>query len=103
MDARIRLWIELGELAKRAHEAEVAALEVCQEAPFPWKTRPATPDDIRVGQIIWYAKSDIGPCFHRVREVYHPDDAFKAYCSHDGCRYGLDGAYVECDEPTKEL
>lgn len=33
-----------------------------------------------------------------ILEVCNPTDRFKGFVAHDGCRYGLDGAYVEKKE-----
>ena len=73
----------------------------------PKNLRPAKASDIVEGAIIWYPKwaeledfdDDMNEipvqCWKEVYEVKWPDDAFKAYTADDGCRYGLDGAYVE--------
>jgi hypothetical protein len=81
----------LDELQRQAELAEI-----------PEKLRPAEAKDIVEGAIIWYPEyrdvsDELHPCrgWQYVSEVYRPNDDFKAYCSHDGCRHGLDGAFVE--------
>ena len=67
--------------------------------PPPRNRRPATPRDIIIGSIIWHERDrDYGGDFWNiVEEVLRPGDAFKAYNADDGCRYGLDGAYIDID------
>lgn len=67
----------------------------CQNCPLPENLRPALPEDIQVGAIIWYKKGDNGHFWQIVDEVLCPDDDFKAYCSTGGDRYGLHDAWVE--------
>jgi hypothetical protein len=62
---------------------------------LPDNLRPATASDVKVGAIIWYKHGDEDHFWQMVEEVHYPDDAFKAYTAHDGCRYGLDDAWVE--------
>jgi hypothetical protein len=68
-------------------------------ADKPKNLRPAKASDIVEGAIIWYPKWEDSDhpidLWKEVYEVKWPDDAFKAYTAHDGCRYGLDGAFVE--------
>ncbi len=65
------------------------------EMPAAADLRPATPRDIKEGSIIYYpAKPGRDAYWKLIDEVLRPDDDFKAYCADDGCRYGLDGAYV---------
>lgn len=71
------------------------AAEAARECPIPVNLRPATPADIVEGAIIWHKNGDAGDYWNVVEEVLHPDDPFKAYYSEDGCRHGLDEAYVE--------
>jgi len=66
-----------------------------REAPLPKNLRPAAPDDIIVGALIWYKHSDGTHYWQVVGDVLHPDDPWKAYCADDGCRYGLENAWVE--------
>lgn len=69
--------------------------------PPPRWRRAATPEDVVFGQVIWHERSeeDGGDYWHVVDQVRDPNDAFKAYVADDGCRYGLDGAYVEVRSP----
>lgn len=71
------------------------AAAAARECPIPANLRPATPSDIVEGAIIWHKNGDDGDFWNIVEEVLRPDDPFKAYYSEDGCRYGLDEAYVE--------
>jgi hypothetical protein len=64
-------------------------------ASLPAGLRPAIPQDITVGNLIWYKHGDNGHFWQIIEEVYRPSDPFKAYCAEDGCRYGLDDAWVE--------
>lgn len=62
--------------------------------------RVATAADIVVGALLWYAREEDGdegnPWFWCiVEDVIHPNDMWKAYTAHDGCRYGLDGAMID--------
>jgi hypothetical protein len=78
-----------------AQEAIDRALRKAKKSKPP-KTnlRRATPDDIQPGQIIWHGTDDRDLDWHIVEEVLQPDDKFKAYVAEDGCRYGLDQAWV---------
>jgi len=62
----------------------------------PSDRRPATASDIVEGAVIWYEYYDSpsGYYWQIVDEVQYPNDPFKAYTAEDGCRYGLDGAFV---------
>ena len=82
------LGAEINALRKKIAEMEDEALK----SKFPANVRAATPDDIVVGQIIWYRRDN--EHWQVIEEVMKPDDPFKAYCAEDGCRYGLDGAFV---------
>lgn len=91
-------------------EEAKAKVERCREradaAPLPKCLRPATPADIVENAIIWYPEYgqeaggdyDAVPCWSVVEEVLYPSDEFKAYCADDGCRYGLNGAFVEVED-----
>ena len=70
------------------------AWELASTCPVPDNLRPATPEDVVVGAVIW--KPDFsGDCkWCIVDEVHNPSDDFKAWSS-DGCRYGLHRAFVE--------
>ena len=79
-------------------KAEVAMWEVAWKSPLPANLRPATADDIQPGAIIWYKHGDEHGYFWQIvdRPLYY-GDAFKAYEAEDGCRYGLDDAWIEVD------
>lgn len=66
--------------------------------PPKTKLRPATPDDIRVNQILWRETTDIKNrhvwYWNVVEEVLDPSSKFKAYVAEDGCCYGLEHAWV---------
>ena len=74
-------------ILKARHEAD--------KSPFPENVRPAEPKDIIEGAIIWHSDGDDGNFWNIVDEVLRPNDPWKAYCAEDGCRYGLDGAFIE--------
>jgi len=59
------------------------------------KLRRACSKDIKIGAVIYYKESDFGPVWYVIEEVHAPDSEFKAFTADDGCRYGLDGAFVE--------
>ena len=59
------------------------------------KRRPATAADIVFGATIHYKHGDDGPFTRTVEEVLRPSDPYKAFSADDGCRYGLDDAYVD--------
>ena len=102
MRKKIAIWLEslreVDRVRKLADEAErLAATE-----PVPKNLRRAEPRDIIEGAIIWYPEyfdisDELYPCagWKLVSEVRNPTCEFKAYTCHDGCRYGLSGAFVE--------
>jgi hypothetical protein len=65
------------------------------EPPLPNNLRPATVADIVEGAVIWYKEGDDGPFYRTVGEVLNPRSAPAFLCRQFGCRYGLDGAFVE--------
>lgn len=65
------------------------------KCPLPTNLRPATSKDIIEGAIIWYKHGDDGHFWRIVGDVLRPSDPYKAYCAEDGCRYGLDDAWIE--------
>lgn len=63
---------------------------------LPDNYRMAKPSDIVPGAFIWYDECAYHDVLRKlVDEVLNPSDMWKAYCASDGCRYGLDGAFVE--------
>lgn len=94
--------IERREQAKiqAAEEKIGAARERAEKCPPPESRRRATASDVVEGSVIWYEPhpmyADEGRWYWKiVSAVYDPGDDFKAYCADDGCRYGLDRAFVE--------
>lgn len=86
-----------GEIIKAAAQRVRDARECAEKCPPPTNRRPAKASDIVEGAIIWHerAKEYGGDYWLIVAEPRHYGDAFKAYVADDGCRYGLNGAYVE--------
>jgi len=88
---------KIHDLHEEINEAEREA----KKTQFPKKVRPATEHDITYEAVIWYTgetMDDDEPCFMIVEEVHHPSDPWKAYTAEDGCRYGLDDAWVEVSD-----
>jgi hypothetical protein len=86
----------------QAAQAVIDAARRKADRAKPPKTqlRPARAADIRAGLIVWHDRpADCGGWYwHVVEEPLHYGDEFKAYCADDGCRYGLDGAWVYASE-----
>ncbi len=71
------------------------ALDAARQADPPSNIRSATLADIKIRAIIWYCDGQNEPShWHIVEEILRPSNTFKAYVAEDGCRYGLDGAFV---------
>jgi hypothetical protein len=73
--------------------------ELAVNCPLPEKLRPMIATDVVVGQVVWYQREDVDegfPLWQIVEEIRDPRDKWKAFIS-NGCRYGLDGAFVEVD------
>src|SRR4051794_39156218 len=100
MNSLFKAWFEAEEASAEADRREREAYEAAMGAPLPARLRPATAADIVEDAIIWYPLREGRDyhCWSRVHQVMCPDDDFKAYLSHDGARYGLDGAFVEVEE-----
>lgn len=97
MRKEIKAWLDAEERVKAATEE---ANRLRNEArtitpPSRDKVREAVGSDIREGAIIWYLDDEA--YWQMVYEVLRPNDLFKAYTAEDGCRYGLEGAYVEIE------
>jgi len=60
--------------------------------------RPATPEDIFVGNIVYLIGDGEEMYRKEVQEVLSPSDPWKAFCADDGCRYGLDDLFVICSQ-----
>ncbi len=89
--ARRPLQIIIAEARKMIDQYE----EDAHESSLPSNLRPAVPGDIVEGALIWYKHGDNGHFWQIVEEVLRPNDPWKAYSAEDGCRYGLDDAWVE--------
>jgi len=100
MNRLIKEWLEAEKAGVDAYNREKAALASAARLPLPERLRPATAADVVEGAILWYPPTELRPthCWKRVDEVMKPDDAWKGYVSHDGCRYGLRGAFVEVEQ-----
>ena len=60
--------------------------------------RPMTPGDVVSGDI-YILDGDFDSYYvGTIDEVIFPDDPWKAFCSDDGCRYGLSGCFVIKEE-----
>tara|TARA_R110001606_G_scaffold385158_1_gene548537 strand:- start:33447 stop:33752 length:306 start_codon:yes stop_codon:yes gene_type:complete len=99
MNELIQKWLNAKEVTRKAYKAENKALDEAEKAKLPERLIKAQAKDIVEGSIIWYPewyKEDKGCCMWKaIEEVLHPNSDWKAYCAQDGCRYGLDGAFVE--------
>ena len=101
MNKLIQIYIDAGKKIDAAIKKEEEAEEAADAAELPENLRPAEAKDIIEGAVIWYPKwkteeyDPDGRCWNIVKEVLRPSDDWKAYCAHDGGRYGLEGAFVE--------
>lgn len=104
MNELIEQWFAAKDAVSEAMDSEEAAYEFATRAALPENLRPAIASDIVEGAILWYPNfhdEEMGndpettPLWLMVDDVYSPSDPWKAYCANDGCRYGLDGAFVE--------
>lgn len=86
------IYEQINALRKKVSDAR----EEAEKAKPPKNRRQATPEDITAGSIIWHEREEEygDDYWNVVEEVLRPSDPFKAYCADDGCRYGLDGAYI---------
>lgn len=104
----------------RMHQLVEDAELLASFAPLPEDLRPATPEDIQCGAVIWYPERRIeyplnvlnpnesgdandARCWEVVEDVLRPSDAWKAYNAKSGSRYGLDGAEDEPEHVVKLL
>ena len=92
----------------RIKEAQEEIIEACQrkistarkladKATMPETARPARAGDIRKGVIVWHKQAPKygGDFWNIVDEPLRYGDPFKAYVADDGCRYGIQDAYIE--------
>lgn len=98
MNPKIQAVLDAQKTLAEAMKSLNKALDEIKTIETPVNLRPATPEDVVVGAVLYYLKGDDGPFCNLVDEVYRPSDPWKAYCAHDGCRYGLEGAFVEVEE-----
>jgi hypothetical protein len=77
-----------------AHRSVGVARESVDKLPPIAQLRKAEARDITEGAIIWHDNGDDGWFWNIVSEPRHHGDAYKAYVADDGCRYGLNGAWV---------
>ncbi len=96
MDKLIQDWLDARAEAEAAWGKVSHAEKIAQAARLPNVIRYANNRDIIKGAILWYADDSV--YWLMVDEVLRPSDPYKAYIAHDGCRYGLDGAFVEVME-----
>jgi hypothetical protein len=94
INSLIQAWLDAQQASEEAAQRELQAYADADLAALPAKLRPATPKDIVEGAILWYPHWSEKK-WSMVVDVRYPDDQWKAYCADDGCRYGLDGAFVE--------
>jgi phage pi2 protein 07 len=94
MHKLFKQWFDAQDVASKAREAVRVAEAAAELIELPENLRTAIASDIVEGGILWYPE-----CHERkwtvISEVHKPSSMWKAYTGHDGCRYGLDGAYVE--------
>ena len=92
----VKINIEQKAIILAAEMVIFEARELAGLAEMPKNVRKAEAKDIIEGAIIWHKRSKEhgGPYWNIIEEVLLPGDGFKAYCADDGCRYGLDWAFV---------
>ena len=91
----IEQWLAARAATERAQLIEKGTLgaALLQRPPAKKNLRPATAADIVEGAIIWYMV-DV-PYWKHIEYVSYPSDLYKGFTAEDGCRYGLEDAYVE--------
>lgn len=77
----------------RRESSEVSKSRESVEYPATDALRPATARDVQEGAVFYYPTCD-PPWWCIIDEVRYPDDDFKAFVADDGCRHGLNGAFV---------
>ena len=100
MNKLIKNYLDVVKMVESMQQRELKAEEAANAAELPEKLRPAEAKDIVEGAVIWYPKWKEDDCsdgrlWKIVVSVIYPSDRFKGYTAHEGCRYGLDGAFVE--------
>lgn len=95
----VQHWINVSakelEVIKEARAETQKARDAALDAPLPLYLRRATSSDLVEGTILWYPDRHARK-WSMVVDVQYADDPWKAYTAQDGCRYGLEGAFVEC-------
>jgi hypothetical protein len=56
--------------------------------------RPAKPEDIKVGSLVFLVGDSNELYQLEIKEVSNPNSDYKGFVAHDGCRYGLEDLYV---------
>ena len=93
----VEAWRDASDRMYKRHNQELNQMhEVQFGIAFPHieLLRKATPKDIVDNAVIYYPHKP-EPYWQIIDQVLYPADVFKAYVARDGCRYGLDGAYVK--------
>lgn len=95
MNPLIQTWLDARAAVAVANRHARACEAAAEVVPLPANLRPATAADLaKIDQVVWYPDWDERKwCV--VLEPDHYGDQWKAFTAHDGCRYGLDGAFVE--------
>ena len=93
----LRIEREQAAIIEAAEQRIAEAREQADKCPPPRNRRPAKASDIVEGAIIWHTRAAEhgGDYWNIVSEPLHYGDPFKAYTADDGCRYGIEGAYLE--------
>jgi len=97
MNKKIKAWLEAEALVGQAQDLSNLLKKIAEKTKPPKNLRKATSKDIVEGALIWYPGYDDNypePHWAIVQEVLNPTSDYKAYIF-DGCRIGLEGAYVE--------
>ena len=84
---------KIEELTKISIEANELLTIATEQSKFPENVREAKFSDLKEGVVLWYHDGDDGDWFAIVEEV-HGNFAYKSYTDHQGCRHGLDGAFI---------
>lgn len=103
-NTQIQQWLNLIEVAEIFRSLAYETQEAATSAKRPENTRPATPEDITLGNILWFDEVDdveVDGSWVMVEEVNKPNDQWKGFDGHDGCRYGYDGLSVEIFAESK--